>query len=56
MMKIIEDNIKIYRSVSGTSGHDISEEDWREIKDLELHRDQLITIVNRKMQKVIDRL
>jgi hypothetical protein len=52
-MNIVEDNIKIYRSVSGASGHDISEEDWREIKDLELHRDQLIAIVNRKMQKIL---
>jgi hypothetical protein len=56
MKKIIEDSIRIYRTVPGPNGHDISEEDWQEIKDLELHRDQLISIVNRKMQKVIDRL
>lgn len=48
-MNIVEDIIKIYR----TTGSDESN-DYRELKDLEIHRDQLIAIVNRKMQKILD--
>lgn len=48
-MNIVEDIIKIYR----TTGSDESN-DYRELRDLEIHRDQLIAIVNRKMQKILD--
>jgi hypothetical protein len=48
-MNIVEDNIKIYRSAGSDETND-----YRELRELEIHRDQLIAIVNRKMQKILD--
>jgi hypothetical protein len=53
-MKIYEENVRIFRTGGDeNSGHDISEEEWRKIRELEMHRDQLIDIVDRRMKEII---